>query len=211
MEIKMNRKPAILGMVAPIIYVFHVVYGGLLWAGYSHIRQPISDLSATGAPDRDLLQGILYIYGILLVIFTIYAFLYFKKSDNKTIKVAMAIFITAQIVSISYGFFPEDLSGAEATFTGTMHLVVTGLIVPLTILTPFVSGIAFRKIEGFRSLSLYSYITTAIIFFVGGLTVILMANKSEVFGLFERINIGSYQLWIFIFALKLFRRKYRNN
>jgi len=42
---------------------------------------------------------------------------------------------------------------------------------------------------------------------LGANVFILMANKSEVFGLFERINIGSYQLWIFVFALKAFTGK----
>ena len=38
----MNRKLALMGMLAPIIYVFHVVLGGFLWIGYSHLSQPIS-------------------------------------------------------------------------------------------------------------------------------------------------------------------------
>jgi len=201
----MNRKRSLSGMLAPVFYALHIVLGGFLWQGYSQIRQPISDLTATGAPDRLLLQGILYVYGSLLVVFAAAAYLHFRKSGNNMIKAAMLVFIAAQIVSVSYWFFPEDMAGAQATFAGTMHLAVTGLIVPLTILTPLLSGLAFRKIKGFEPLAPYSYVTSAVLLVAGGLTVILMANRSQVFGLFERINIGSYQLWIFIFALTLFR------
>jgi len=48
----MKRILLLSGALAALAYAAHVVIGGLLWAGYSHLMQPISDLTATGAPDR---------------------------------------------------------------------------------------------------------------------------------------------------------------
>jgi len=50
------------GALAALAYAAHVVIGGLLWTGYSHLVQPISNLTATGAPHRGILQIILYAY-----------------------------------------------------------------------------------------------------------------------------------------------------
>jgi hypothetical membrane protein len=44
------------GVLAPIIYVATVILGGLLRPGYSHVAEAISELVATGAPNRPLLN-----------------------------------------------------------------------------------------------------------------------------------------------------------
>lgn len=46
---------AISGALSAVVYLAHVVAGGLLWPGYSHIRQMISDLTGDGAPNAVLL------------------------------------------------------------------------------------------------------------------------------------------------------------
>lgn len=38
------------GMAAVLIYLLHVILGGLLWKEYSHLHEPISTLTASGAP-----------------------------------------------------------------------------------------------------------------------------------------------------------------
>jgi hypothetical protein len=122
-------------------------------------------------------------------------------------KAGMITFIAMHLVSLSYGLFPQDLPGSAITFAGTMHLVVTGLIVPLTICSPLLIGLGLRKISRFRKFGVYSIITSIILFFAGGTTAMLFANKLPYFGLFERINIGSLQLWMMVFSLVLFLDK----
>ena len=68
------------GMLAVIIYLIHVILGGILWNGYSHLQQPISDMTATGAPDRNLLLFLTNIYGAMALIFAI-SFSYFKATS----------------------------------------------------------------------------------------------------------------------------------
>ena len=207
----MNRKLNILnklttfGVLGALVYVFHIVLGGILWKGYDHMMQPISDLTGTGAPDKVLLSIITFIYGLFSIVFIISAYLYLKGSVPKLAKVGMLIFLAMHLVSITYGLFPEDLPGTPITFNGIMHLVVTGLIVPLTILSPLLIGIGLRKLEAYKAFSRYSIITGIIIFIAGGTSAIFFANKLPYFGLIERINIGTLQLWMFIFSLKLFR------
>lgn len=201
----MIKKLTGLGMLGAIVYLSHVVIGGLLWKGYNHLQQPISDLTSSGGPDKVFLTYITTLYGVLSIIFAFCAFLYVQKFKSKLLKVGFFLFLCMHIVSISYNIFPEDMITARLTFTGGMHMVVTGLIVPLTILSILFVGIGFRKVEQFKDYGLYSILTSIFIFIVGGLSVIIMANKIGYFGLVERLNIGSIQLWMFLVSYKLFK------
>jgi hypothetical protein len=133
--------------------------------------------------------------------------MYLRKRVSKLTIAGVLIFLAMQLVSLSYGLFPEDLAGAAPTFTGTMHLVVTFLIVPLTILGPMLIGIGLMKKEGLKRFGVYSLATGIFIFFAGGTTAMFFAQKLPYFGLVERINMGALQLWTFVYSWKLFRNE----
>ncbi len=194
------------GMLAVVFYFAHVLLGGFLWKGYSHFQQPISDLTATGAPNRDLLLVLTNIYGILALIFAVSFSIFEGRKYNKLVLWGGISFILMHFVSISYGFFPQDLPGNPTTFAGTMHLVVTALIVPFTILSPILIGFGLKKEQRWRKLGKYSIITGILIFVFGGLTGIFFANKLPYFGLVERLNIGTLQVWTFVLSYNISKK-----
>lgn len=200
----MWKKLTVFGMLGALVYALHVVLGGILWKGYNHLMQPISDLTAQGAPDRVLLSNITNFYALFSIIFAVSAYMVVRKYGIKILSAGFILFICMHLVSVLYGFFPEDLPGSSMTFNGLMHLVVTGAIVPLTILSVLFIGIGFRKVNGFKKYSVYSIITSIILFTAGGISVFILSSGLSYFGLFERINIGSLQLWMFLMSLKLF-------
>lgn len=200
----MLRKLTIFGALGALIYLIHVVLGGILWEGYSHLMQPISDLTATGAPDRGLLNVITFIYGVFSIIFSISAYLYIRNFAPKIAVIGMFLFLAMHVVSITYGLFPQDLPGSPVTFTGVMHLIITGIIIPLTIASPILVGLGTIKIKGFKRYGIYSIITGVLILIAGGTTAFFFINKLPYFGLIERINIGFLQLWMVITSIKLF-------
>jgi hypothetical membrane protein len=201
---QMWKKLTGLGMLGVALYVLHVILGGFLWKGYNHLMQPISDLTGSGAPDKALLSIITLCYGLFCIIAVVSAFMYTRKSVPKLASAGLLVFLAMHLVSISYGFFPEDLAGAPASFAGTMHLVVTFLIIPLTILAPLLIGIGLRKDDGLKGFGLYSIITGIVIFCAGGTSAMFFAQKLPYFGLVERINIGTLQIWTFILCYRLF-------
>lgn len=107
------------------------------------------------------------------------------------------------LISISYNFFPQDLSGNSTTYAGTMHSIVTALIVPFTILTPFLTGLGFIRNHKWKSFGKFSILTGILIFVFGGITAVFFINKLPYFGLVERLNIGVLQIWTFYFSNKL--------
>lgn len=193
------------GMLAVAIYLLHILIGGFLWKGYSHLQQPISDLTATGAPNRFLLLLFTNIYGVLALIFAISFTIFERKERHKLVFWGGISFIILHVVSISYSFFPQDLPGAETTFAGAMHLVVTVLIVPFTILTPLLIGLGLKKEKAWKTLGNFSLICGILIVIFGGLAGYYFAKGLPYFGLVERINIGTLQIWTFVMSYKLLK------
>lgn len=191
----------IAGMVGAVGYLLHVVIGGALWPGYNHLMQPISDLTGSGAHDLAIENTILLFYGPPCIVFGFAAMMYLRGFAPRITQTGMLLYFLMQLVSIMYNFFPQDVPGIT-TFPGTMHLVITFAIIPLTILAPILLGIGIRKVEGFRGFGKYSIISGIILFIAGGTTAMFFANGLPYFGLVERINIGTLQLWTFITAYK---------
>jgi len=191
------------GMLAVIAYLMHVIIGGILWNGYSHLQQPISDLTASGAPYRGLMQSLTGIYCVLALIFAFSFTIFESKKHRKIVFIGGVFFIMMHVISISYNFFPQDLPGSDVTFAGTMHIVVTALIVPFTVLTPILIGFGLIQEPTWKSFGQYSILTGILIFVFGGLCAVFFINKLPYFGLVERFNIGVLQIWTFYFSYKL--------
>jgi len=192
------------GVVAPVLYVITAIVGAALRNDYSHIVNAISELISNGAPNKAILDVVFNIYNALLLAFAIGGYIVLKNS-HRLCRIVMGIFIAMQIISFSWGFFPMDPLGTEATFAGTMHNTLGGIVAFATIFMPLLMGLGLRRVDGFKSYVNYSFITSAIIF-VSGLTGVILAGQGiQLFGLFERITIGSYEVWIFVTALKLLK------
>jgi hypothetical protein len=194
------------GIAAPILYVLTVIVGAALRPDYSHIINAVSELLSNGAPNKAVLDVIFNIYGALLLAFAIGGFITLKNAP-RLCRIAMGIFIAIQVLSFSWGFFPMDAQGTETTFAGTMHNVLGGIVALATIVMPLLMGLGLRRVEGNQTYVIYSLISSALIF-VSGLSGVLLATQGvQVFGLLERITIGTYEVWIFVTAAKLLKNQ----
>ncbi len=192
------------GIAAPVVYVITVIVAAALRHDYSHIVNAISELLSNGAPNKAVLDVIFNIYNAMLLAFAIGGYLVVRNGP-RACRIAMGILVGIQILSFSWGFFPMDPLGARATFAGTMHNILGGIVAFATILMPLLMGLGLRQVNGFQKYSSYSFVAFAIIF-VSGLTGVILAGQDiHVFGFFERITIGSYEVWIFVTALKLLK------
>lgn len=193
------------GLVAPVLYVVTAIVGAALRPNdYSHIVNAISELLSNGAPNKAVLDVVFNIYNALLLAFAIGAYLALKSFPRIT-RVAMGILIAIQVLSFSWGFFPMDPMGAEATSAGTMHNILGGVVAMATIAIPLLMGLGVKRLPGFYRYAVYSFVSSAIIFISGLTGVILSGQGVQLFGLFERITIGTYEVWIFVTAMKLLK------
>jgi hypothetical protein len=203
MKLSLSEVLMLSGMLAIVFYSMHVLIGGMKWKGYSHLKQPISDLTATGAPNRDLMLMLTKIYGFLALLFAVSFTVLESKEHHSLVFWGGVSFIILHLISILYPVFPQDLPGVKATLKGRMHILITALIVPFTILTPFLIGFGFISEPQWYTFGLYSIITGILILVFGGTTAIFYAKKLPYFGLVERLNIGALQAWTFVFSLVL--------
>lgn len=193
------------GVVAPILYIITAIVGAALRPDdYSHIVNAISELLSNGAPNKAILDIVFNVYNALLLAFAIGAYSALKNFPRIS-QVSMGVLIGIQILSFSWGFFPMDPLGAEATFAGTMHNILGGVVALATIIMPLLMGLGVRRLDDFNRYAVYSFISSAVIF-ISGLTGVILAGQGiHLFGLFERITIGSYEVWIFVTALRLLK------
>jgi len=78
-----------------------------------------------------------------------------------------------------------------------------GVVALATIVMPLLMGLGVRRFDGFNRYATYSFISSTVVFASGMTGVILARQGVHLFGLFERITIGSYEVWIFMTAIKL--------
>jgi hypothetical protein len=205
-----NKLLIITGMLAPIIYVGTVILGGLIRPGYSHIAQPVSDLMATGAPNKALLDLLFALYNLLVLIFGVSLFQWVRAENQTTRKTIGTIGAVVLLLEGLFGFitlfFPEDVGAiSEATSIGKLHIVFAGLSALTSMFAILLMGFWFTSIPNLRRYGLYSFISVIVVFVFGGLAATSVANHSPIGGLLERITIGGFIQWIFVVALMMYR------
>jgi hypothetical protein len=198
----------ICGLLAPLIYVGSDILAGLSWAGYSFASQAVSELRGIGAPTRTFLIPILFVYAILEILFGLG--IWKVVGPKKVLRTIGALLIGLGMLDLMGPLFAMNINEAVGSVTNITHIMVT--ILTLIILLLMVGLGSFTEGKWFH---LYSIITLLTIITFGTLTFLqvpkLAANQSAPwFGIYERINIYSYMLWLGVLALKLSKVAKRN-
>jgi Protein of unknown function (DUF998) len=194
------------GIISSVLYVVMNVVAAILYEGYSSVSQTVSELSAIDAPTRTLWVSLAVVYSLLVIAF---GFGVWQSSlANKPLKITGLLLIVDAIIGL---FWPpmhqrEVLAAGDGSLTDTMHIIFTFVTVPLIMLTIGFGAVALGK--RFRQ---YSIITLMILIFAGVLTGLESPNISKDLptpwiGVWERINIGVYMLWVAVLASSLLHK-----
>ncbi|MEO3859905.1 DUF998 domain-containing protein [Acrocarpospora sp. B8E8] len=192
------------GILSSLLYVITTLLAAMRWEGYSSSAQTISELFAIDAPSRPLVVPLFLTHNLLLIAFAIGA--WGSAGRNRALRVTGGLLIAIGVVgSVATPFFPIHLRGVEGTLTDTMHAILTAVIVLFILLAIGFGAGAFGK--RFR---LYSLVTLVTLFVFGALAGMegprLAVNEPTPWlGVFERINIGGYLLWLLMLAVVLLR------
>ena len=194
------------GTTAALLYAGTVILGALIRPGYSHIADAISELVANGAPNRFLLSSLFLIYNLLLVAFGIGLFLEVKDRSRgrRSGFIGSLALILVGLAGISMELaFPQDPGGTPATLAGMMHLVMAGVASLGTMAAIVFLAFWSRNFSALKYYVTYSWISVTIILISGGLSVAAMANDHPLFGLIERVTIGTFILWLFVISRRM--------
>jgi hypothetical protein len=191
------------GMVAALVYVAGVLLGGaLVGRAYNHLVHAISEIDIMVPRDlRPITTSVFALYGIGLFLFGAGAFVYGRESNKPLVNIALAVLALNAASGLLMGFFPQDPRDATPTFQGTVHLILAGFSALFSVLSPLLVGIASVRTPGSRRLGWYSIVSSIIIFLSGGVTAAAAANSEfHYFGLVERVTIGTFIAWVFVYA-----------
>jgi hypothetical protein len=203
-EEEMVRKIALLcGVVSSLLYVAMNIVVAMQWEDYSSVSQTVSELSAIGAPTRQLWIALGIPYALLVTAFGwgVWA----SARSRRPLRIVGGSMIASGIISLAWPLAPMHLRGAGFSFTDTMHIVFAMVTVLLMLLAIGFSATVFGK--RFR---VYSMATIVILAIFGTLTGLdgprIAANLPTPFaGVWERINIGVYLLWVVVLAFGILR------
>ena len=191
----------ICGIFSSLIYVGMNILCGMQYEGYSFTSQTVSELSAIDAPTRPLWVSLAIVYSMFIIAFG--WGVWQSGVLYRRFRIAGALLIVYAVIGF---FWPpmhqrEVLAAGGGSLTDTLHIafsIVSVLLMTLVIaLSAGAFGIWFR---------LYS-ITTLVVMFVFGLLTVLDSPEMESnlptpwIGLWERISIGAYMLWVVVLAL----------
>jgi hypothetical protein len=207
-----NKILMLCGIFAPVAYVVVVIFGGILRPGYSHLSDAVSELIATGAPNKSLLDLLFALYNLLVLAFAFGLFLIVRsENQGKVTGTFGSIFLILEgIFGLITIFFSQDPGGVPTTFTGTMHIVLAGLSSLTSMLATLLMGFWFKNISYLRRFSTHPFMSVAIVFLSGGLAAASVAAKSPFGGLLERVTIGGFLQWLFVIALNFYSSEKTN-
>jgi hypothetical protein len=191
------------GIVSSLLYVAMNVFVAMQWEGYSSASQTVSELSAIGAPTRPqwVLLGIAYT--LLVIAFGLGV--WGSAGRNRPLRVVGGLMVSYGVISLAWPFAPMHLRGERLSLTDTMHIVLAIVTVLLMLL-----AIGFGTAAFGTQFRLYSIATLMILLAFGVLTFRdgprIAANLPTPWvGVWERINIGVFLLWVVVLATTLLR------
>lgn len=192
------------GVAAPLIYAVAVVAGGASIPGYDHIRDPISSLTEAGRSRVAWIQFLFGIYNLLVAIFGMWALATFRHAVRWCI--AFGLLVLTAVCGVLMWPFAQDPIGTPATVPGVVHIVLAAIESLATIAIVGLSLAAFRA-GGQRRLSWFSASCLAVIVLSGVVAAAATAGQWPMMGLFERLTIGAFEVWLAAIALRLALRR----
>lgn len=198
------------GIAYPVTYVVaNDLVAATRYSGYSRIDQAVSELSATGAPTRRFLVGMLPVFTALTVAFG--TGVWKAAGRRRALRATGLVLLASGVTGMAWLPFPmssrEVIAGGAATGSDTGHLVLSGLTVA-EILALFGAGAgAFGT-----SFRIYSLSCGGVVLLSGALTSRQAAKMSDGrptprMGLYERISIGTWLQWMAVLAAILLREQ----
>jgi hypothetical protein len=200
------------GILSSVLYVAMNIFIAMQYPGYNSATYTVSELSAIGAPTLSIWTGWAFAYTFLVTAFGWGIFRF--AGANRSIRIMGALIAIYGALGVVWHFAPmhqrEVLAAGGGTISDTMHLVLSFVTVLLML-----SAIGFGAAAFGEAFRFYSIISLVMLLTFGILTGLEAPNvesngSTPLIGVWERINIGIFLLWIVILATVLLGRKEQN-
>ncbi len=189
------------GIVGTILYISAIIIGGFLVPNYSHLHQSINELIPLSEGATYITLEVLFtVYNVCIILFGLGAFIINTKKIDKFWSILLMF---CGLFGLLMCFFPMDKANSEETVQGIINMVITGFLSPIIVLTPFLIGIITRDRN--KPYAIYSIISSIIIFITGFFSSISIPMNIGFLGLFERLTMGTFIIWVFVSSIFLIK------
>lgn len=196
------------GLLAALTWLGTDLVASLSYAGYRYPFDPISGLSAIGAPTRPYVNLLLGAYLGLKIVFA--SGIWITTGHKRALRFTAGLLFVSGLVDLAAFFFPWRPAEPVGTLPNIMHAILAGGLNVLLILLTIGFG-AGANGKWFRR---YSYGTLLVMLVIGALPILggfsISADQPpEWFGASERINAYGFMLWLIVLASLLLRTRGR--
>jgi hypothetical protein len=195
------------GILSSLLYIAMNALIPMQWEGYSYASRVVSELSAVGAPTRSVWVVLGIAYAVLMAAFGwgVWA----SAAGNRALRIVGGLLI-------AYGIFDivpwppmhqrEVLAVGGGTLSDTLHIVWSFVAVLFMMVAMGFGATAYGK--------RFRIYTIATILILAGLGVLTGMAKPQIeanlptpwAGVWERISIAGFLLWVVVLAIGLLRR-----
>jgi hypothetical protein len=191
------------GILSSLLYVAMTTVAAWQWCEYSSWSQTISELSAVDAPTRAMwiLPGAVYTLLVALFGWGVA----WSAGARRRLRIVGLLILVYGSLGLVWPFAPmhlrEVLAAGGGTFSDTLHLVLAAVTVLLMLVALGVGATALGP--RFR---VYSLVSLVILGVCGALTFaeapqVALNGPTPWIGLWERINLGVFLVWIIVLAV----------
>jgi len=178
------------GSLAPVVFFLSVIVGGANRVGYSHMRDPVSALGMTGAPDGPMVNGAWALVGLLIMVLALAIW----RDEKGPGRLSATSLLVAGAASAAIAlWFPMDAPGVAMSTAQIGHNILVA-----------VSALAFAAAIVISSLSPAATLSHCIVSYAGLAAMIAGAAGAALsslygwplIGAFERVTQAGYHVWL---------------
>ncbi len=189
------------GILSSLHYIAINIYVPLQYEGYNITEYTVSELSAIGAPTRQLWLLLALPYPLL---FAAFAWGVVKSAAANRLLNAVGVLMLIYAIFNAY-WPPMHQRGIDPTLTDVMHISWAGATVLLMLVMMGLGAAALGK-----TFRWYTIASMLMLMAFGTLTALEAPNiatdlPTPFIGIWERINIGVFMVWVVVLSVILLR------
>lgn len=198
-------KLGICGVISLLSYLAMVLFSPLAYPGYDWMSMAVSELSAVGAPSRELAAQLNSLFGPCALVSVMAVCVAIANCKIKKVRRGVYFFAAMEwLCAVGYQCFPWVSEADGVCFQNVMHLLITAAVVLLSIASLILIGVGTARTK-WKSLGIWAFVCLFAMF--AGAIGSNVLPKS-LFGIAERVSTFSAVVFNAVLGMYLFLKKF---
>lgn len=195
--LKVARWLAPFGMLAALFYALHDIVGSTMWQEYSALSDPISLLTADGAPNLAVVRMLSTAFGISQLLFSVGLAMATYKLFNRISFTGTLLFFVMSLISL-FGFALYPMEAAPVISTqDAAHSLVNIVVLVVVVAAIYLISTGYLPFQRLRWLGVLSLSCSLVSCLFGAIHFFVTSTNWPYAGFTERLFHYSYFAYIF--------------